>query len=185
MFVVTEAEAAAIRAAFDRGGELSVAVELSRLFPGVTDTAQARDQYWAQVTLADFKVQRGDLPGALTSYRASLAIVERLAKADPGNAEWQRDLSVAYQKVGDVLMSQGDRPGALKSYRDDLAIVERLAKADRSRSIAIFLRCSHQAARNSPAGCVQAQNQRAPRKAGVGLSGTVPVPLIDRAVKPG
>jgi hypothetical protein len=43
MFVVTEAEAAAIRAAFDRGGELSAAVELRRLFPGVTDYAQARE----------------------------------------------------------------------------------------------------------------------------------------------
>ena len=43
MFVVTEADAAAIRAAFDRGGELSAAVELRRLFPGVTDNAQARD----------------------------------------------------------------------------------------------------------------------------------------------
>jgi len=42
MFVVTEAEAAAISAAFDRGGELSAAVELRRLFPGVTDTTQAR-----------------------------------------------------------------------------------------------------------------------------------------------
>jgi hypothetical protein len=43
MFVVTEAEADAIRAAFDQGGELSAAVELRRLFPGVTDTAQARE----------------------------------------------------------------------------------------------------------------------------------------------
>ena len=42
MIVVSDAEAAAIRAAFDRGGELSAAVELRRLFPGVTDTAQAR-----------------------------------------------------------------------------------------------------------------------------------------------
>jgi hypothetical protein len=42
MFVVSEAEAAAIRAAFDRGGELSAAVELRRLFPGVTDNTQAR-----------------------------------------------------------------------------------------------------------------------------------------------
>ena len=42
MFVVTEADAAAIRAAFDRGGELSAAVELRRLFPAITDTAQAR-----------------------------------------------------------------------------------------------------------------------------------------------
>jgi hypothetical protein len=43
MFVVTEVEAAAIRAAFDRGGELSAAVELRRLFPGITDNAQARE----------------------------------------------------------------------------------------------------------------------------------------------
>jgi hypothetical protein len=42
MFVVSEAEAAAIRAAFDRGGELSAAVEVRRLFPGVTDIAEAR-----------------------------------------------------------------------------------------------------------------------------------------------
>jgi hypothetical protein len=43
MFVVTEAEAAAIRAAFVRGGELSAAVELRRLFPGITDNMQARE----------------------------------------------------------------------------------------------------------------------------------------------
>ena len=41
MFVVSEAEAAAIRAAFERGGELSAAVELRRLFRGITSTAQA------------------------------------------------------------------------------------------------------------------------------------------------
>ena len=43
MFVVSEAEAAAIRSAFDRGGELSAAVELRRLFPGITDNVQARE----------------------------------------------------------------------------------------------------------------------------------------------
>ena len=43
MFVVTEAEAAAIRTAFDQGGEFAAAVELRRLFPGVTDTAEARE----------------------------------------------------------------------------------------------------------------------------------------------
>ena len=42
MFVVSEAETAA-RTAFDRGGELSAAVELRRLFPSVTDNAQARE----------------------------------------------------------------------------------------------------------------------------------------------
>jgi hypothetical protein len=43
MFVVTEADAAAIRAAFARGGELSAAVELRRLFPSITSTTQARE----------------------------------------------------------------------------------------------------------------------------------------------
>ncbi|HXA25185.1 MAG TPA: hypothetical protein VNW90_23115 [Acetobacteraceae bacterium] len=42
MFVVSEAEAAAIRAAFQRG-ELAGAVELRRLFPGITDHDQARE----------------------------------------------------------------------------------------------------------------------------------------------
>ena len=43
MFVVSEEEAAAIRAAFDQGGEFAAAVELRRLFPGVTDNAKARE----------------------------------------------------------------------------------------------------------------------------------------------
>jgi hypothetical protein len=43
MFCVTEAEAAAIRAAYEQGGELSAAVELRRLFPGITDNAKAQE----------------------------------------------------------------------------------------------------------------------------------------------
>ena len=55
--------------------------------------------------------QRGQIdtiapPDALQSFRASLAIAERLAKADAGNAGWQRDLSVSYEKVGNVLAAQ-------------------------------------------------------------------------------
>ncbi len=73
---------------------------------------------------------QGNLPEALKAYRDSLAIRERLAKADPANAGLQRDLSVAYDKVGDVLKAQGDLTEALKAYRDGLAIRERLAKAD-------------------------------------------------------
>jgi hypothetical protein len=42
MFVITEADAAAIRAIFDQEGELSAAIELRRRFPGITDNAKAR-----------------------------------------------------------------------------------------------------------------------------------------------
>jgi hypothetical protein len=57
MFAVTEAEAAAIRAAFDAGGEFSAAVELRRIFPGITDNARAREcarivAGWAPIKVA-------------------------------------------------------------------------------------------------------------------------------------
>ena len=76
------------------------------------------------------QVAQGDLAGALKSYRDSLVIADRLAKSDPGNAGWQRDLSVSYDKVGDVQVAQGDLAGALTSYRDSLVIRDRLAKSD-------------------------------------------------------
>jgi hypothetical protein len=42
MFIITEADAEAIRAVFNQEGELSAAIELRRRFPGVTDNAKAR-----------------------------------------------------------------------------------------------------------------------------------------------
>lgn len=42
MFTVTETEATLIREAWHRGGELCAAVELKRLFPGITDNENAR-----------------------------------------------------------------------------------------------------------------------------------------------
>ena len=41
MFVISEADADAIRAIFNQEGELSAAIELRRRFPGVTDNAKA------------------------------------------------------------------------------------------------------------------------------------------------
>lgn len=44
----------------------------------------------------------GSLAAALTRDTASLAIAERLAKAAPTNAEWQRDPSISRSKVDNV-----------------------------------------------------------------------------------
>jgi len=73
---------------------------------------------------------QGNLPAALESFRAALAIREQLAKADPGNTESQRNLCVSRNKIGDVLAAQGDPQGALENFRASLAIAERMAKAD-------------------------------------------------------
>ncbi len=45
MYVVTEADAAAIREIYEREGELSAAIELRRRFPGITDNAKARHRH--------------------------------------------------------------------------------------------------------------------------------------------
>ncbi|HEY2528489.1 MAG TPA: hypothetical protein VGJ20_11190 [Xanthobacteraceae bacterium] len=52
MFLVTEAGTAAIRAIFEQEGELSAAIEVRRLFPGIGDNAEA----WACTrTIAGWK----------------------------------------------------------------------------------------------------------------------------------
>ena len=80
--------------------------------------------------IRDRRTAQGDLAGALESYQAGLDIAEKLAAADPGNAGWQRDLSVSHNKIGDVRTAQGDLAGALESYRASLDIREKLAADD-------------------------------------------------------
>jgi hypothetical protein len=77
------------------------------------------------------KGRRAAWPRTEISAFDSLAIAERLTKADPSNATWQRDLSVSYGKVSDVLVAQGHLADALASIGQGLAIAERLARSTR------------------------------------------------------
>jgi hypothetical protein len=43
MFIVSEEAATAIRTIFEQEGELSAAIEVRWLFPGITDNARARE----------------------------------------------------------------------------------------------------------------------------------------------
>ena len=70
------------------------------------------------------------LSESLQAFRDSHAIFDRLAKSEPGNAGWQRDLSMSYDTIGDVLVAQGNLPEALQSFRAGLDIRERLAKSE-------------------------------------------------------
>jgi hypothetical protein len=64
---------------------------------------------------------------AALKYTDSRAIIDQLAKSDPGSAEWQRDLAASYIEVGDV---PGDLAGSLKSYSDSLTIIDQLANSE-------------------------------------------------------
>ena len=63
------------------------------------------------------RVAQGDLAGALAAYEESLAIRRDLAAADPGNAGWQRDLSVSLNKLGDVRGRRATSPARWRPTR--------------------------------------------------------------------
>ncbi|MGO8954371.1 MAG: tetratricopeptide repeat protein [Rhodomicrobium sp.] len=107
--------------------------EAARAFKRVLSTGQIgrddEDLYNARLGMGDILVQRGDLAEALESYREASAEANRLAKANPGNAFWQRNVSLSYERVGDVFRARGNLQDALKSFRESLAIAEGFASA--------------------------------------------------------
>jgi hypothetical protein len=84
----------------DTGRQHTRAIEAHRLLVGLAaekpnDIAYQRDLSVAYNEIGDVLLAQGNLTDALKSYRDDLAIRERLAKADPTNAGWQRDLSIS------------------------------------------------------------------------------------------
>ncbi|MDZ7822758.1 MAG: hypothetical protein U5K75_01050 [Ahrensia sp.] len=53
-------------------------------------------------------------------YPAATAGRDRRRRGEP---EWQRDLSVSYNKIGDIKAAQGDGPAALAAYEDGLIAI--------------------------------------------------------------
>lgn len=68
------------------------------------------------------------------TYRSGLAIAERLAASDPGNAGWQRDLSVSQEKIGYLAAKRGDRLAAGEAYGRARDILTRLTALDPSNA---------------------------------------------------
>ena len=67
MFLVTEADAAAIRAIYEQAGELSAAIELRRRFPGIIDNAKARRLVHRRVAAGAADAEEG---GPIASWAA-------------------------------------------------------------------------------------------------------------------
>jgi hypothetical protein len=78
--------------------------------------------------VGNVQVAQGDLAGALKSYRDGLAIIDRLATSDSGNAGWQRDLSVSHAKLAGVFRKEGQLPEALQSLQQGRHIMAYLTE---------------------------------------------------------
>jgi tetratricopeptide (TPR) repeat protein len=71
---------------------------------------------------------------ALERWGQILRRYERLAQAEPGRADYQRDLSVSYNKMGDLFRALGQGEEARQAFAKSLAIRERLAQAEPGRA---------------------------------------------------
>jgi hypothetical protein len=78
------------------------------------------------IEIGDVLVAQGNLPEALKSHRDGLAMMDPLAKSNPGNALWQHDLSVSYWKLAGAFRKAGDKAMALDALRQGRAIMVRL-----------------------------------------------------------
>ncbi|MGA8169587.1 MAG: hypothetical protein WB816_01925, partial [Methylocystis sp.] len=59
-----------------------------------------------------------------------LTVRKRLAEVDPGNAGFQRDLSVSYERLGDLAVAAGDGKAARDYFEKGLTVRKRLAEGD-------------------------------------------------------
>ncbi|MBK8280223.1 MAG: tetratricopeptide repeat protein [Saprospiraceae bacterium] len=71
-----------------------------------------------------------------------MKIREELRKRNPDSADYARDLSISYDRIGDIYKALGDTKSALTSYESSLKIAEELRKrnpdsADYARDLSI------------------------------------------------
>ena len=84
--------------------------------------------------IGNIEQAQGNLAAALTSFQAGMVIAQKLTAADPGNSQWQQDLSVSHIRIGDIEKAQGNLAAALTSFQVSMAIRRKLVATDPSNS---------------------------------------------------
>jgi tetratricopeptide (TPR) repeat protein len=97
-------------------------------------TADSRELAWLLGTVATYLQERAAVAEVLPLYERARGIFGRLAAAEPERADYQRDLSVSYIKMGDLFSALGQGEDARQAFGKSLAIAERLAQAEPERA---------------------------------------------------
>jgi tetratricopeptide (TPR) repeat protein len=115
-----------------RTGRLEAAEVTFRRQMALADGTEGGEaiRYRAGTMLGDVLLAKGAREEALAAYEAARRDVLALAEREPDNLRWQRDASVAHDRIGDFLTAGGQPELALDSYRQSLDIAAALAKRD-------------------------------------------------------
>jgi hypothetical protein len=133
--------------AFDRAAEMAEPVlqfmvtygqlvDVAAFAGEVLETLPAtHPRYFAvALTQGDALMVLGATDQAMARYKEGHAIMERLARAEPGRADYQRDLSVSYERMGELYRALGQGEAAQAAFQKALEIRERLARAEPGRA---------------------------------------------------
>ncbi|MCA1673549.1 MAG: tetratricopeptide repeat protein, partial [Actinobacteria bacterium] len=71
---------------------------------------------------------------AVERYRNLVETFSQRARAEPGRADYQRDLSISYERLGDLHSALGEGEQALALFQQSLDIRQRLARAEPGRA---------------------------------------------------
>ncbi len=85
---------------------------------------------WSYFQMGDVERILGNTSAAKKQYASGYELASKLAVADSGSAQAQRDLGVSYSRLGDVTLQMGQTQEALDFYRKALAVDESRAAAD-------------------------------------------------------
>ena len=96
------------------------------------DASVRRALAGAQVEIGDALKGRGEIDGALRSYRDSLTVLQNLSKASPNDLTLRRLAASSFDRVGDALSLQDDFVDALAAFNSSRDIRRALAEADKS-----------------------------------------------------
>jgi len=88
---------------------------------------------WSWITLGDRFVATRRTDQARNAYAKAAATAERLARAEPDRADYQRDLAASYDRMGYLYRALGQGEAAREAFANALAIAERLARAEPDR----------------------------------------------------
>ncbi len=92
----------------------------------VDDPLEQAHRAAALSNIGDVLLPRGDLPGAMTQFRAALAVREELVRRAPNDLAAQGELVSSQLKVASVLDAQGDADGAIALFRTAIVGAEGL-----------------------------------------------------------
>jgi tetratricopeptide (TPR) repeat protein len=100
------------------------------LEPGAPTDAVSAQMAAAHHGIAWVLSQMGKPDEALKEYRRALTIRQRLADANPGHKDFQRDLGKSHNNMAMVLSQTGKPDEALKEFQEARDIYQKLAKAN-------------------------------------------------------